>query len=51
MKKTIVNADVVAMYKTLNTMKSRSDIVPGDVDVFWANTMNLKTLKAQADKK
>lgn len=50
MKKTIVNADVVAMYKTLNTMKSRSDIVPGDVDVFWANTMNLKTLKAQADK-
>ena len=50
MKKTIVNADVVAMYNTLNTMKSRSDIVPGDVDVFWANTMNLKTLKAQADK-
>ena len=50
MKKTILNADVMAMYRTLNTMKSRSDIVPGDVEVFWANTMNLKTLKAQADK-
>ena len=50
MKKIIVNADVMAMYRTLNAMKSRSDIVPGDVDVFWANTMNLKTLKAQADK-
>ena len=44
MKKTIVNADVVAMYKTLNLMKSRSDLIAGDVNVFWANTMNLKTL-------
>ena len=50
MKKTIVNADVVAMYKTLNLMKSRSDLIAGDVNVFWANTMNLKTLKEQADK-
>lgn len=50
MKKTIVNADVIAMYKTLNTMKSRSDIVPGDVEVFWANTTNLKTLEEQANK-
>lgn len=50
MKKTIVNADIVAMYRTLNNMKSRSDIVPGDVDVFWANTMNLKTLTEQINK-
>lgn len=50
MKKTIVNADVMAMYNTLNNMKSRSDLVAGDVEVFWANTMNLKTLKGQADK-
>lgn len=50
MKKTIVNADIVAMYRTLNNMKSRSDIVPGDVDVFWANTMNLKTLTEQVNK-
>lgn len=50
MKKTIVNADVVAMYKTLNNMKSRSDIVPGDVEVFWANTTNLKILEEQANK-
>lgn len=50
MKRTIVNADVIAMYRTLNEMKSRSDIVPGDVEVFWANTMNLKVLKEQADK-
>lgn len=50
MKKVIVNADVITMYKTLNAIKSRSDIVPGDVEIFWANTMNLKTLKAQADK-
>lgn len=50
MKKTIVNADVVAMYKTLNNMKSRSDIVPGDVEVFWANATNLKTLEEQANK-
>lgn len=50
MKKTIVNADVIAMYRTLNEMKSRSDLVAGDVEVFWANTMNLKTLKEQADK-
>lgn len=50
MKKTIVNADIVAMYRTLNNMKGRSDIVPGDVDVFWANTMNLKTLTEQINK-
>lgn len=50
MKKTIVNADVIAMYRTLNEMKSRSDIVPGDVEVFWANTTNLKTLEEQANK-
>lgn len=47
---TIVNADIMAMYKTLNSMKSRADLIAGDVDVFWANTMNLKTLKAQVDK-
>lgn len=50
MKKVIVNADIMAMYKTLNSMKSRADLIAGDVDVFWANTMNLKTLKAQVDK-
>lgn len=43
MKKVIVNADIMAMYKTLNSMKSRADLIAGDVDVFWANTMNLKT--------
>ena len=50
MKKVIVNADIMAMYKTLNSMKSRADLIAGDVDVFWANTMNLKTLKVQVDK-
>ena len=50
MKKVIVNADIMAMYKTLNSMKSRADLIAGDVDVFWANTMNLKALKAQVDK-
>ena len=54
MKKVIVNADIMAMYKTLNSMKSRADLIAGDVDVFWANTMNLKTIywytaKKQAD--
>lgn len=50
MKKVIVNADIMVMYKTLNSMKSRADLIAGDVDVFWANTMNLKALKAQVDK-
>ena len=50
MKKVIVNADIMAMYKTLNSMKSRADLIAGDVDLFWAKTMNLKTLKAQVDK-
>ena len=40
MKKVIVNADIMAMYKTLNSMKSRADLIAGDVDVFWANTIN-----------
>ena len=31
-------------------MKSRADLIAGDVDVFWANTMNLKALKAQGMK-
>ena len=35
MKKVIVNADIMAMYKTLNSMKSRADLIAGDVDVFW----------------
>ena len=50
MKKVIVNADIMAMYKTLNSMKSRADLIAGDVYVFWANTMNLKALKTQVDK-
>ena len=32
MKKVIVNADIMAMYKTLNSMKSRADLIAGDVD-------------------
>ena len=31
MKKVIVNADIMAMYKTLNSMKSRADLIAGDV--------------------
>ena len=27
MKKVIVNADIMAMYKTLNSMKSRADLM------------------------
>lgn len=49
MKKTLTNADIVTMYNTLNTMKSRSDLMPGDAEVFWANAINLKTLKEKAE--
>lgn len=49
MRKTITNADILTMYNTLNEMKSRSDLIPGDAEIFWANAMNLKVLKEKSD--
>lgn len=45
MKKTFTNSDIVTMYNVLTNLKSRSDIVPGDINIFWANTINLQTLE------
>ena len=42
MKKTYSCADIIAIFNTLNNMKSRSDIIPGDAEIFWANTINLE---------
>lgn len=49
MRKTITNADILTMYNTLNEIKSRSDLIPGDAEIFWANAMNLKTLREKSD--
>lgn len=49
MKKTLTNADIITMYNTLNEMKGRSDIVPGDAEVFWANSVNIKVLKEKVE--
>ena len=49
MKKTLTNAEIISLYNTLEAINSRTDLVPGDVDVFFANSKNLKTLKAAAD--
>lgn len=44
MKKTLVNADIMTIYNTLNTLKGRNDITIGDMSIYWANKNNLKTL-------
>ena len=49
MKKTLTNAEIISLYNTLEAINSRTDLVPGDVDVFFANSKNLKTLKSSAD--
>lgn len=49
MKKLITNADIVTMFNTLNALKGRSDIVPGDSNIFWANSVNLKALKEKVE--
>lgn len=43
MKKTFTNADITAINNVLNTLKSRDDIVIGDMSIFWAIKANLKT--------
>lgn len=49
MRKTLTNADIITMYNTLNEMKGRSDMIPGDAEVFWANALNIKILKEKAE--
>lgn len=44
MKKTLTNSDIVIIYNTLNILKSRDDIMLGDISIYWANKNNLKVL-------
>lgn len=50
MKKKFTNGDIVTMFNVLNNLKGRTDIVVGNADIFWANCLNLDTLKEKVDK-
>ena len=50
MKKTLTNSDIITIYDALNGLNGRSDMVPGDVEVFWANKKNTKVLKEKAEE-
>ncbi len=49
MKKTLTNAEIVKTYNTLMNIKNSSNIVPGDSSIYWANNVNLATLKPKAE--
>lgn len=44
MKKVLTNAEVVKHYRVLKSFKSRPDIIPGDVNIFWSTSVNLNNL-------
>lgn len=48
MKKEFTNADIITIFDILNNMKGRADIVPGDADIFWANSVNIETFGEKA---
>lgn len=50
MKKTLTNADIETMYNVLNELKGRADIIPGDSNIFWANSLNLQELREKVTK-
>ena len=49
MKKILTNAEIVKTYNTLMNIKNSSNIVPGDSSIYWANNVNLATLKPKAE--
>lgn len=49
MEKILTNAEIVKIYNTLMNIKNSSNIVPGDSSIYWANNVNLATLKPKAE--
>ena len=49
MKKTLTNAEIVKIYNTLMSIKNSPNIVPGDSSIYWANNVNITTLKPKAE--
>ena len=49
MKKTLTNAEIVKTYNTLMSIKNSPNIVPGDSSIYWANNVNISTLKPKAE--
>lgn len=50
MKKSLTNAEVIKYYRILNSLKSRSDIIPGDINIYWSLNINLDILLKHIEK-
>lgn len=49
MKKILTNAEIVKIYNTLMSIKNSPNIAPGDSSIYWANNVNISTLKPKAE--
>lgn len=50
MKKKLSNAEIIKNYRILKSLKSRSDVVPGDINIYWSLTINLETMLKHIEK-
>ena len=50
MKKKLSNAEIIKNYRILKSLKSRPDVVPGDINIYWSLTINLETMLKHIEK-